>query len=103
MYVLAASHSGSTLLSMLLGAHPEICTVGELKLPTAAMGDLREYLCSCGRLVLECPFWRRTRETLHRRGVPFDFEDPQMDFRQGGGRYADRLSRPLLRGPFVEF
>ena len=30
-YLLAASHSGSTLLAMLLGAHPEACTAGELK------------------------------------------------------------------------
>ena len=30
-YILAASHSGSTLLAMLLGAHRETCTVGELK------------------------------------------------------------------------
>ena len=31
VYILAASHSGSTLLAMLLSTHPEICTVGELK------------------------------------------------------------------------
>jgi hypothetical protein len=30
-YILAASHSGSTLLSMLLGSHPQIATVGEMK------------------------------------------------------------------------
>ena len=30
-YLLAASHSGSTLLAMLLASHPDVCTTGELK------------------------------------------------------------------------
>ncbi|MBL7144996.1 MAG: hypothetical protein ISS76_12245 [Phycisphaerae bacterium] len=38
-YILAASYSGSTLLSMLLGSHSQLPTVGELKLSASAMGE----------------------------------------------------------------
>ena len=44
VYILAASHSGSTLLAMLLGSHPDVCTVGELK--ATSLGNVEEYLCS---------------------------------------------------------
>lgn len=102
LYVLAASHSGSTLLSMLLGAHPAVCTVGELKLTPAAMGDLRDYFCSCGDAVQQCEFWRSVTRELNRVGVSFDLRDADMDFRYGGGRYADRLNRMLVRGRAFE-
>src|ERR1041384_2871141 len=55
-YILSASHSGSTLLAMLLGAHPDACTVGELKL--TSMGDVNQYRCSCGDRLMTCSFWR---------------------------------------------
>ena len=56
VYILAASHSGSTLLGMLLAAQPDVCTVGELKL--TALGDVERYVCSCGQRIRECTFWQ---------------------------------------------
>ena len=53
-YILAASHSGSTLLAMLLGSHPDVCTAGELK--AASVGDVDAYRCSCGAPILQCGF-----------------------------------------------
>ena len=58
-YILAASHSGSTLLSMLLGSHQQIATVGELKLSTKAIGDIDRYRCSCGQFIRRCDFWQK--------------------------------------------
>ncbi|MCH8851495.1 MAG: sulfotransferase [Planctomycetes bacterium] len=102
VYILAASHSGSTLLSMLLGAHPEVCTVGELKLPAAAMGDLDRYRCSCGQKVLECAFWQRVREHMAHKGIDFDLANARTDFRQSKSRYAKRLLGPLIRNRLLE-
>jgi len=50
-YILAASHSGSTLLSMLLGSHPQIATIGEMKLSPGGIRGLNCYHCSCGEFL----------------------------------------------------
>lgn len=62
LYILSAGHSGSTLLNLLLGAHPDAVAVGEL---TYLPGNfaLRER-CSCGAVVHECPRWRAVAAAL---------------------------------------
>ncbi len=100
VYILAASHSGSTLLAMLLNAHPEICTAGELKMTN--LGDIRRYRCSCGALIRECGFWEKVCAGMARRGFAFDLERPGTNFNAVGSGYARRLLRPLHRGPILE-
>jgi hypothetical protein len=99
-YLLAASHSGSTLTAMLLNAHPMIGTVGELKI--TSLGDVSAYRCSCRRLIRECPFWQGVTSDLKARGIDFDVARPGTDFRTGATDYVDRLLRPLHRGPALE-
>jgi len=101
VYLLAASHSGSTLLAILLGSHPEICTAGELKL--TSLGDVDRYLCSCRTKIRECPFWSGIREKMHLRGFDFDISDAGTDLVSGADPYLRRLLRPLHRGPVLEF
>lgn len=100
VYILAASHSGSTLLALLLGRHPEICTVGELK--ATSLGDPSRYRCSCGAPIRQCPFWASVAEAMGRRGHRFDVADAGTDLAAGAGRYARRLLRPLCRGRALE-
>lgn len=99
-YILSASHSGSTLLAMLLGAHPEVCTVGELK--ATSLGDVDRYRCSCGALIRECSFWARVSRSMAQKGISFDITNAGTSFRSGGSRYTRRLLRPLHRGPLLE-
>jgi hypothetical protein len=100
VYLLAASHSGSTLLSLLLGSHPEICTAGELKL--TSLGDIERYRCSCGELLRRCPFWESVSRSLAARGQPFVPGDGTTDLTHGVGPYVRSLLRPLHRGALVE-
>ncbi len=100
VYILAASHSGSTLLAMLLGTHRDVCSVGELK--WTSLGDVERYRCSCRSLVTQCQFWAGVREGMRRRGYAFDFANPQTDVRATATRYERRLLRPLHRGPAFE-
>jgi hypothetical protein len=100
VYLLAASHSGSTLLAMLLGGHPDVCTVGELK--ATSLGDVTRYRCSCGSLIRECPFWCGVSEDLAKRGIPFDITNAQTDIRASESRYVRRLLESLHRGPLLE-
>ena len=99
-YLLAASHSGSTLLAMLLGAHPEVCTAGELK--AASLGDPERYRCSCGERIRACPFWAAIGAETAARGVPLDITAARTDLRAVESAWARRLLRPLHRGPLLE-
>ncbi|HEY7172899.1 MAG TPA: hypothetical protein VH417_18735 [Vicinamibacterales bacterium] len=99
-YILAASHSGSTLLAMLLGSHPEVCTVGELK--ATSLGDPATYRCSCGELIRECRFWTNVSRRMTERGFAFDVTNARTNVDAGADRYQRRLLAPLARGPLAE-
>ena len=63
IYIAGAAHSGSTLLDLMLNAHPDVVSVGEvLKLNRQlAYRDPKRKIyapCSCGApSLLECKFW----------------------------------------------
>lgn len=101
VYLAAASHSGSTMTAMLLGAHPELCSVGELK--AVHLGDKDSYLCSCQTLVGECGFWQGVTEKMASRGQAFSISNAGMDIRTGADAYVLRLLKPLVRSPFMEW
>lgn len=99
-YLLAASHSGSTLTAMLLGAHPSACTVGELK--ATHLGDAERYRCSCGEPIRACAFWAEVEQRMVERGFAFDITDARTDIRGCDSAYVRRLLRPLHRGRVLE-
>ncbi len=101
-YILAASHSGSTLLSMLLGTHPRIATIGEMKLSARSMGNLDCYRCSCGNLIRECAFWQKIKNGMTDRGFSLDLAAAGTDYREVESGYARRLLAATHRGGFLE-
>lgn len=101
-YILAASHSGSTLLSMLLGSHPQIATICEINLSPKAMGNLDCYRCSCGEFIRQCHFWQKVKQGMACRGFEFDLACAGTDYRTVESRYARRLLGPMHRGEFLE-
>jgi hypothetical protein len=100
VYILAASHSGSTLLAMLLAAHPSVSTVGELKL--GQLGDAERYLCSCREKLTQCGFWAQLSVEMKRRGYEFDATRAATGLGSNATPYVARLLRPLHRGRFME-
>jgi hypothetical protein len=99
-YILTASHSGSTLLALLLGSHPKMCTVGELKL--GKIQDRDNYLCSCRAPLVRCSFWRAVGDGMQRRGEKFSPDEGGTDFKTGSSPYVARLLRPLHRSKASE-
>ncbi|MHC4116295.1 MAG: sulfotransferase family protein [Planctomycetota bacterium] len=99
-YIMGASHSGSTLLAMLLGSHPQATTVGDTggTIDRKAFG----YRCSCGREAAKCPFWRRIADNMGRRGLDLDVSDFGTRFRFPENRFIDRVLRAEYRGPVME-
>jgi hypothetical protein len=66
VYIASLSHSGSTLLDLMLNAHPQMVSVGELK-QLGRFANFRKknksYRCTCGaRTLWDCSFWTRVNE-----------------------------------------
>lgn len=85
---------------MLLGAHPEMATVGELKI--TSLGDPDRYNCSCLTRIKECPFWNAITRRMAERGVLFDVTNAGTDIRSGATSYVKRLLKPLCHGRALE-
>ncbi len=100
-YLLAASHSGSTLLTLLLGAQPGACSAGELK--ATSLGDPDSYRCSCKQRIRECETWKKIAAAMASRGYPdFDITRAGTSIFEIESPYAQRLLAPLYRGPLME-
>jgi hypothetical protein len=61
IYIAGSSHSGSTLLDLLLGSHSKVESLGEAKKIPHVLQKLRDGdspACSCQERIDRCPFWR---------------------------------------------
>ena len=68
VYIGACTHSGSTLLNMVLGAHPDIIAVGSLKKINRILAG--ETKCACGVTSLyDCEFWGKVDQALREQGI----------------------------------
>ena len=100
VYLLAASHSGSTLAAMLLNSHEDIFTVGELK--ATNLGDTSEYLCSCQSKIRSCSFWEQVSDEMRAHKQEFIVCDARTSLGVIESRYVQWLLRPLHRGRLLE-
>jgi len=100
VHIVAPSHSGSTLLTLLLAQHPDITTVGEMK--ANLVGEVSAYSCSCGNLIADCDFWNTVTERMAERGFDFDITRCSLHFRLPEHRIVDRLARMDHAGPCFE-
>lgn len=104
VYIMGHGYSGSTLLTVLLGSHPQIATIGELGIAEHAKRQTtpEQFLCSCRAPVRECEFWRRVGREMAERGHDFDVWDSELEFRARGGGLSDVILRAVQRGPVLE-
>src|SRR5262245_10074841 len=100
-YVTSHAYSGSTLLSFLLGAHPDVATVGEMTGVIERL-DPAQYVCSCGQTLASCPFWQSFSSAMTRRGQPFDIRDFGTRFRAPGHEISDRIIRAAVQPRILE-
>jgi hypothetical protein len=92
IYILSNGRSGSTLLDLLLGSHPEIWTLGEVQLLPREVHQGR--LCGCGLPIRECEFWGSIVPSFSL----FEGDYPIMHFRNDGGKAIRwTLLRDVLR------
>ena len=102
VYIMGHGYSGSTLLTFLLGSHPQIATIGELGIAPKAKTTPEEYFCSCRARIRDCGFWQRVSREMAERGHEFDIWDADLDFRAPGSALSDVVLRAVQRGPVLE-
>src|SRR5689334_14965083 len=100
LFLLAASHSGSTLSALLLNSHPQMATVGELT--SGAFRTLEGYRCSCRELLTECPFWRRVGDQVRRSHPEFNLSNFGVQFQLDSPSWLARVLRAEHRGRLLE-
>ena len=63
LYLMGAGHVGSTVIDVVIGAHPRIESLGEAwKLPMAWADRASDRVCACGAPIGDCAFWREARK-----------------------------------------
>lgn len=72
IFVTSLERSGSTLLDLTLGRHPNLVSFGEASrvLLPHGHGGMRSVFdrpCSCGEVVKACPFWGEVTARIHSR------------------------------------
>jgi hypothetical protein len=83
VYVAGSGHTGSTLLALLMDSHPQIACVGEtsVKPKIRRRGDESAHQCSCGELVVACPFWNSVAQQVQSQGQEFGTSRWTNDYR----------------------
>ena len=83
VYLAGSGHTGSTLLALLMNAHPAIASVGEIAVKPKIRhkgGALRQK-CSCGALIAECGFWQSVFQKVRDEGIDFGPSNWANDYR----------------------
>jgi hypothetical protein len=67
LFIAGLTHSGTTLLDVLLSRHPNVVGLGEVRLvigPRSPKLYEEDRRCTCGSLMSGCPFWSVVRTRL---------------------------------------
>lgn len=64
IYILGHGGSGSTLLELLLGGHPQLVAMGELEKLSLQFARQPSRPCGCGAAPAECPVWKRVAQAI---------------------------------------
>ncbi len=100
IYIVSSRYSGTTLLSAILGAHPDISTIGERKkfyiksLRPSGKGRLD---CSCGKLYSECEYWSEIRDEIIAQVPAKDLATDVTQFMFYQNKLTNRLSRKITQ------
>lgn len=70
VYIVGRGHVGSTLLELMLNAHPLVVSGGEIKVVHSAAQRGDKAKCTCGKPASTCPFWSSVSDALDRGGGP---------------------------------
>lgn len=94
IYIASTGRTGSTLLEMLLNAHSQIVTSGEIHvLPRELNPETVHQVCGCGNSVLACDFWK----DLCERENPLEQSAPQTHYFKQQGTSGKLFRKEMKR------
>ncbi|MBL4708729.1 MAG: sulfotransferase, partial [Flavobacteriales bacterium] len=100
IYILSQRYSGSTLLSFLLGTHPDIATIGERrKFYTHSFEQNQEYdqTCSCGKLFKECEHWNAIKQRVLEKVDIDKYKTNPTEFKLFANKHLHKLAFELMK------
>jgi hypothetical protein len=106
--IIGSGRSGSTLLDIVVGSHPNIEGVGALaKLPRSGWTPDDDRRCSCGSAIHRCPYWTAVHERwldeVGRDGLA-RYVELQDRYERSSSRWPRlALERRRPSGPFLEY
>lgn len=89
IYIVSLGHSGSTILDLILGAFPEIESLGELiNLSDFTSDTTEKVFCTCKREFSKCEYWntilkkymKKIEKGLDNKANPFDFKENIFEY-----------------------
>lgn len=92
LYLCSLPHSGSTLLSLFLGGHSRLISLGGIDRSVSLLCDPKEAArleCTCGSPALECRYWSEVAKRL--RGKPRLPERYQIALEAFGSVFGDEV------------
>lgn len=92
LYVIGSGRSGSTIFGAAAGLHPKTIALGELNRLGREEDPLHTRQCSCGEVLIDCPFWSDVLELWDRGRGTLSF----ARFRTLQSRYERLRSYPYL-------
>lgn len=101
VYLTGHGFCGSTLLTFLLNAHPDVATCGEMGMARRSRVQAPGYVCSCGAPIVTCDFWRTVRDAMIRSGHDFDVTQTGLLVAEDD-RLSSRSIGTAVRGPLFE-
>lgn len=102
LFVAGTSFCGSTLLSFLLNAHPDMVCVGEETGPIPSRRNQPDFPCSCGEPIPKCPFWSEVTRRMKARGYDFGHDRFNVHFFLGNGRWSNQFLSRSLRSNLMD-
>ena len=96
IYIVGTAHSGSTLLDLMLNAHPQIVSVGEIlkinRSPKIRRSGAFKSACTCGAPSLgQCEFWSRVIKQIEETEGKTLADLDVQDYRDGDKAHAPNL------------
>lgn len=106
IYILSQRYSGSTLLSFLLGTHPQIATIGERRkffVHSFGKSGSKVLSCSCGKPFPDCDHWSTIKTQLLVRFGSVKADTNPTEFKFSENRYKQKLSSELFKASFSKY
>lgn len=96
-----SAFSGATLLAILLGAHPDITTVGEIH-GLIERSNPDTYLCSCGKKIKVCDFWESVKKSMGDKGYQFNIANFDTKYQYKGAQIFHDLRHGSSRNSLID-